>query len=174
MTERASGRETSTCHEVREELSPYADAELSLERELAIGAHLARCVGCSAALETVRALRAAVRDARPEDTGEGLAALRDRLAREGGRSPAPATGWRAVAAAVLLAAGVGLGWAVVERGGRDGAPPGAAPGSTPDDPGTVVSAGLTQVTPEDLSPGVGQLCYDPADCGLDALLPTDR
>jgi anti-sigma factor RsiW len=164
---------TETCGDVRGRLSAYVDGED--DRALQVGAHLARCEDCSAAYETLRALRAAVRDTRPGASDDGLAALHQRLRAEGEGEEAPwapaRAGWRAAAAVLLLAAGAGLGWLAVERShpGHSGAgATGTVPDGRPtwDGPSAVVAAGLTPVGPEDLAPGFGQPCSDPADCGF--------
>lgn len=46
-----------TCEEIRGLLSPYADAELDLVRELEIEQHLQECPHCAAAVEQTRSLR---------------------------------------------------------------------------------------------------------------------
>ena len=176
---RAEPRDGMTCREIRPLLSAWSDGELAPERARGVAAHVASCDGCSATVETIRALRSAVRDLRPEagDGGatEGLAALRERIAADDRRGAAT-RGWRlAVAAAVALV--LALAW--VAGGFLEDAPetpdpvreaavtePATVPaGEVWDEPTPVEQAGLTSIGPEELSPHLGQACADPADCG---------
>jgi len=87
-----------TCEEIRNLLSPYADGELDLVRDLDIERHLAECPHCAAALEGLRALSARLSD--PALYHQPPTALAPRLRAALGRPRFP---WRRVAAAAAAA-----------------------------------------------------------------------
>src|SRR5207248_10914906 len=103
-----------TCADVRDRLDALADGELPPRDAQALGAHLAGCAGCSAALEAtldgVREIRERLAPYRASDVlrGRVRAALRAELASDAPAGVRQATPrriswpWRRLAAAVLL------------------------------------------------------------------------
>lgn len=90
-----------SCDRIASLLSAFADGELAAADEHEVRAHVAACPRCAARLETVRALRAAVRSVRPERSDDGLAAFRRRLR----STPAPSrrrSAWAGIAAGLAL------------------------------------------------------------------------
>ncbi len=105
---------TMQCREVRQLAEAFVSEQLLVETTHAIVAHLERCPGCRTEVEGLRRLRAASRSAFANTPGlaprpEFLAALNQRLRTEAGRRPARGTRWLAVAASLLLVAGLGFG-----------------------------------------------------------------
>jgi hypothetical protein len=105
------------CREVRQLAEAFVSEQLLVETTQAVVAHLERCPACRAEIEGLRRLRAATRSAitrSPDLTirPEFRAALTARLQQEAiRRKPPPrmTRTWLAIAASLLLIAGVGLG-----------------------------------------------------------------
>ena len=103
------------CSEVRQLAEAFVSEQLLVETTQAIVAHLERCPACRAEVAGLRRLRAAGRSAftnapdlapRPEF----LSTLTARLQTEATRQqPRPWTGWLAIAAGLILVAGLGFG-----------------------------------------------------------------
>jgi anti-sigma factor RsiW len=114
-----------TCEEIRDLLSPYADGELDLVRDLEFERHLRECPACAQALERTRLLSTRLRDpalyhAPPPDLHERVRASLPRSNR--GRLSSPP--WRRLgaltAAAALVAVAVaGAVWGLTAPSAED-------------------------------------------------------
>ena len=100
-----------TCQELEHQLHPYLDGELSAAERADVERHLEGCPDCQAKLKDWRALHGALQAPelrfRPSDT------LRQRLQNELGKPQARPVRrhwerWAAVAAVVIVAAGIGF------------------------------------------------------------------
>ncbi len=103
------------CREVRQLAEAFVSEQLLVETTHAIVAHLERCQACRAEVAGLRRLRAAGQSAfantpdlapRPEFLSSLTARLQDEATRQHRR---PWTGWLAVAAGLMLVAGLGFG-----------------------------------------------------------------
>jgi anti-sigma factor RsiW len=100
------------CSELRPSIDLLVDGELAPDARPAVEAHLASCASCAsirATLERANALLRAPRVASPSPVEWALLVERARRAR------GPGFGWRAFAAAVLLAFAIPASLLAVER-----------------------------------------------------------
>lgn len=105
---------TMECREVRQLAEAFVSEQLLVETTHAIVAHLERCPACRADVAGLRRLKAAGQSAfantpdlapRPEF----LSLLTVRLQQARGKHPSAWTGWLAMAASLMLVAGLGFG-----------------------------------------------------------------
>lgn len=145
-----------SCETVVPLLSPFVDGELDPREEAAVRAHLAACDRCAGRIETLRALRDAVRATRPERSGDGLDELRARL-----RQAPPAAGRRSRGLWTGLAAGVALLAAGSVWVSRSWQGPGHGR-SEETAPGRAAVAGSVSEIPD---AGTSSPCAEALDCG---------
>lgn len=148
-----------SCETVVPLLSPFLDGELDPREEDSVRAHLAGCGRCAGRLESLRAVRSAVRATRPERSGDGLDSLRARLRQAPPVPDRRSRGlWTGLAAGLaLLAAGsiwVSRGWQRPDHGpSRETTPAPAA------------VAGSVREIPD---AGSSTPCAEARECGEDA------
>jgi len=104
------------CQSAKESLGAYLDGELPSPERAAVSAHLGECANCAAELESCRCLAVALANPVPARVPERLwgeiAQRLDRAATKPAVRPAGLSRVRqfALAAGIVLAAGLGTGW----------------------------------------------------------------
>jgi len=105
------------CREVRQLAEAFVSDQLPVETTRAVVAHLDRCPACRAEIEGLRRLRAATRSAFVNAAGLAprpafATELGERLQSPGNSAAAPTARprWLAIAASILILAGLGWGW----------------------------------------------------------------